>query len=351
MTTAPTNPAHAEPWTTRRLLAWMTDAFARHNLDAPRLSAEILLAHVLNPGRPDAGSAQRLALYTDPDRPATPDELAALRGLAARALKHEPIQYLTRQAWFFGLPFHVDPRVLIPRPSTETLVERLLQDARRATVSPLGRASQPADGDSGPQPPHPSTHQPVNPSTPRPDRRPATELLIGDVCTGSGCIAIALLKHLPKARIIATDLSLDALEVARENARRHAVLDRLELLHGDLLAPLAERLPATDAAALDVLVSNPPYIPDHEWPAVEPNVKDHEPEHALRAGADGLQFIAPLLRDGPALLKPGGTLLIELAASTAPAVLALAQSHPRLTDATILKDLEGLDRALYARRA
>src|SRR5690606_7912464 len=112
----------AEQWTTRRLLAWMGEAFAKKGLDSPRLSAEMLMAGITG--------TDRLKLYTDPDRPASDAELARLRGLVKRALQHEPIQYLVGEAWFFGLPFAVDKRVLVPRPSTETIVETVLQDAR-----------------------------------------------------------------------------------------------------------------------------------------------------------------------------------------------------------------------------
>lgn len=362
--------APAQVWTTRTLLAWMTEAFTRKGLDSPRLSAEILLSHVLK--------AQRLKLYTEPDREAAGFELEALRGLVARALKHEPIQYLTGEAWFFGLPFAVDRRVLIPRPATETLVEEALQAARRdrqtARTSPdappapqtqaelLATGDEPLPANTQPAAAHTLSHTIVpggEPSRPAPimpllkknaGRAVGEGLLIADVCTGSGCMAVALLKNLPGARALASDRSTDALAVTLANAATHAVADRLELLEGDLLHPVAERLPSLGVEGLDILVSNPPYIPDHEWDEVAPNVRDHEPTMALRAGPDGLEFVMPILRDGPALLKPGGLLLIELAACTAQTVLQAAQTHPKLEQACILKDHEGLDRVLRARR-
>jgi release factor glutamine methyltransferase len=301
------SPAAPELWTTRSLLDWIASAFERAGHDAPRLSAELLLAHVLG--------CDRLRLYTEVDRPATPLERDALRTLVQRALKHEPVQYLVGESWFFSMRFHVDGRVLIPRPCTETMVEHVLQHARATAGLGSGGA-----------------------------------FLIGDVCTGSGCIALSLLKNLPNARCVASDLSSDALEVAKLNAERHKLADRLTLLQGDLLTPL-ERHPA--GQQLHYLVSNPPYIPDSEWNAPEmvgADVRAFEPEMALRGGPDGMRFVRPLVRHGPDRLRSGGQMLIEIAASTADAVLELAHANSMLTDVKILKDLEGHRRVLLATR-
>lgn len=278
-------------------------------VESPRLCAELMLAHVLG--------CPRLKLYMEADRPASPLERDLLRTLVARALKHEPVQYLVGEAWFFGLPFKVDRRVLIPRPSTEALVEEVVQHART-----------------------------------RGDARGATgrNLLIADVCTGSGCVAVALAKGLPGARVVATDLSVEALELARENAARHGVIDRIDLLHGDLLAPLRDHPVTRGDASLDYLVANPPYIPDHEWVRVPPNVKDHEPSGALRGGRDGLDLVRPLIQGGPSLVKPGGLMLIEVAASHAEAALQLASSHPLGLHARIIPDVEGLPRVIRVER-
>jgi release factor glutamine methyltransferase len=292
----------------------MGQAFTKKDLDSPRLLAELLMAHVVG--------CERLKLYMDPDRPATPLERETLRDLVARALKHEPVQYLVGEAWFFGLPFKVDRRVLIPRPCTETIVEHVLQH-HRATHGP-SHAESASRGEGA---------------------------LIADVCTGSGAIAVALMKHLPGARAAATDISVEALELARENAQRHNVADRVDFLRGDLLAPLRAFAPTGADASLDYLVSNPPYIPDEEWPdQVDRNVRDHEPHVALRAGPDGLRFARPLLTDGARLLKPGGLLLVEVAASRASAALAITSANPLLRDARVLKDHEGLDRVVLATR-
>jgi release factor glutamine methyltransferase len=287
----------------------MQEAFFKKDLDSPRLMSEMLVSHVIG--------CDRMKLYLDPDRPVSPLERDTLRNLVARALKHEPVQYLVSEAWFFGMPFHVDRRVLIPRPATETIVEEVLQNIR-------ARHGQGATKGEG--------------------------VLIADVCTGSGCIAIALLKNLPAARVVATECSADAVEVARTNAIRHGVLDRLDILTGDLLAPLNDYPTTRGAGALDYLVSNPPYIPDDEWPAVAANVKDHEPHLALRGGVDGLDYVRRLLEAGPRLIKPEGLLLIEVADSRAGAALEMVTAHMDLADARVLKDFEGLPRVIVARR-
>ncbi|MDX2147881.1 MAG: peptide chain release factor N(5)-glutamine methyltransferase [Planctomycetota bacterium] len=300
-------------WTTRRLLHWMGEAFTKANLDSPRLSAEILLAHVLD--------CDRLKLYVEADRPASPLEREALRELVKRALTHEPVQYLVSEAWFFGLRFHVDRRVLIPRPATETIVEHVLQHAR----SVAGGATSGAG------------------------------LLIADICTGSGCIAIALLKNLKEARGVATDISRDALEVARSNAERHGVLDRLDLLQGDLLQPLHDHPAYRGPGTCAYVVSNPPYIPDDEWDAVLPNVKDHEPHLALRGGVDGLDLVKRVIAESPHFLRPGGELLVEVADSRAKIAAELAgstrdESAPMLSNVRVLADWEALPRVVVAAR-
>jgi release factor glutamine methyltransferase len=302
-------PRASPPWTTRRLLAWIAEAFARHGLESPRLCAELLVAHVVG--------CDRLRLYTDPDRPASPLERDTLRDLVGRALRHEPVQYLVGEAWFHALPFHVDRRVMVPRPSTETIIEQVLLHCR--ALPGFGGLKGSGEG-----------------------------ITIADVCTGSGCIAVSLLRTLTGARAIATDISADALEVARLNARRHQVADRIDFLQGDLLSPL-EIHPA--GLHLHYIVANPPYVPDAEWDDVPPNVKDYEPAIALRGGPDGLALLRRLVEDAPARLRPGGLLAVELASASAPAALDLARAQPLLTDARIEPDLDGLPRVLVARRA
>jgi release factor glutamine methyltransferase len=295
--------ARTEAWTTRKLLKWMTDHFASKEVDSPRVVAEMLLSHVLD--------CERMRLYMEADRPASAVELATLRSLVQRAANHEPAQYLVGQAWFFGKQFAVDRRTLIPRPSTETLVELVIRWLR---LSP-GLASSP---------------------------------LIADVGTGTGCIAISLAAAFPGARVVATDVAPEALHLAEANAKTHAVAERIEFQQGSLLAPLRNRMPG---AKFGVLASNPPYISDYEWDAVARNVKEHEPASALRGGPDGLDFIRPLIAEAPAVLSPGGLLVIEIADGQRDAVIELAQRTGELANIDVLKDHEGLWRVLTAELA
>ena len=288
--------AASDTWTTRRLLAWTSDTFKRRGLDSPRLSAEMLLAHVL--------AVPRLKLYMDVDRPASELERATFRSLVERALRHEPIDYLVGKAPFFSMMLKVTPAVLVPRPSTETLVEHIVQHQRRT----------------------PGFSSPV----------------IADIGTGSGAIAVALTKHIPNSRVIATDLNDDALDVARQNAEAQGVSERIDFRRGDLLEPLRE-----GGVAFHYIASNPPYISDDEWPAVPPNVREHEPPGALRGGVDGLRYLRPLIAESMKLLRSPGQLVLEIGSSQRKAVLDLAEragyAHPE-----VLVDHERLPRVLVA---
>jgi release factor glutamine methyltransferase len=275
----------------------MGRAFTAKGLDSPRLSAEMLVAHVLK--------CERLRLYMEADRPASPEELATLRDLTGRALKHEPVQYLTGEAWFYGLPFKADRRALIPRPATQTLVESGIHHLR-AEVNTEGSPTAP----------------------------------VLDLCTGTGCVAIALAKQVPNRAIVATDLSSEALTLAMENAAQHEVTDRIEFRQGDLFNAV------DPSARFAAILSNPPYIPDHEWAAVEPNVKDHEPTLALRGGADGLDLVRPIIAGAPERLQPGGLLAIEVATSTTEQTKALFEQQGELRDIRVLTDFEGLPRVV-----
>ncbi len=274
----------------------MGKAFTDRGIDSPRLCAEILVAHVLG--------CERLDLYMQADRPASPDELKTLRDLTARALKHEPVQYLTQDAWFFGMELKADQRALIPRPATETLVECAIEFLRGD------------DAAAGP---------------------------VLDLCTGSGCVALALAKSLREREIMATDVSTEALELAAENAEKLSLSDRIEFREGSLFEAVGA------GATFAAIVSNPPYIPDHEWADVEPNVKDHEPELALRGGADGLEVVRPIVEGAGKHLASGGLLAIEVAASTTDVTAKLFAQHG-YERVRVLKDFEGFERVVCGAR-
>ncbi len=293
----------AERWTTRRLLQWMGEHFKAKSVDSPRVVAEMLLSHVLE--------CERMRLYMDAERPASTEELATLRDLVARAAKHEPVQYLVGNAWFFSRQFKVDRSTLIPRPCTETLVEHVLQWLR------------------------------VNPGHAAP--------LVADVGTGTGCIAISIAAQVPSANIIASDVVPEALALAKSNADSHKVADRIEFVIGDGLDAIAHAKPGL---RFDVIVSNPPYIPDAEWEGGEValNVKAFEPAGALRGGADGLNVVRPLIAAAPKLLKPGGLLAMEIAHAQRNTVIELARATSELIEIDVLKDHEGLWRVLVAHK-
>lgn len=223
--------------------------------------------------------------------------------LVVRRAAGEPLQYITGHQEFYGLDFIVTPEVLIPRPETEFLVERVVEIAKVLSNE---------------------------------------QLLIAEVGTGSGCVAVAVAVHLPRARVIATDISRAAIEVARTNAERHGVIDRIEFLVGDLLKPLAER---SLRRAISILASNPPYVDQEESKLIQREVRDWEPHAALVGGAGGLEFHRRLLTDGFEYAKPGGYLVFEIGYGQLDAISEMiAQSAWELIDVT--RDLQGIPRTL-----
>ena len=288
-------------WTVRRILDWTKDFFTRKSVFQPRLSAEELLAHVLN--------TTRMKLFMDYDRALSPQELSAYRDLVRRAADEEPIAYLTGRKHFFGLEFEVTRDVLIPRPDTETLVEDVLQTAR--IQSGL--------------------------ETPR----------VMDLCTGSGCIAAALAHNLKGATVLATDLSPAAAVVARRNVERLGLADRVTIEEGDLFEPLAR---VVDARPFDLIVANPPYIPTGQLAALERSVREYEPMTALDGGKDGLILHRRILQDAGKHLLPGGRIYLEIAFDQGELALEVASRYPDFEGARLIKDFGGRDRVLTARR-
>jgi release factor glutamine methyltransferase len=289
------------PWTVRRLLEWTSGFFARKEVDAPRLAAELLLAHVLH--------VPRLKLYTDYERPLSEKELTNYRALVQRAGEHEPIAYLTGRAHFFNLEFEVSPAVLIPRPDTETLVENVLQLARNTA------------GFESPR--------------------------VLDLCTGSGCIAAAIAHHLKSATVIATDLSADAVAVARKNVERLGLSDRIAVEQGDLFEPIV-RLP--DPQPFNLIVANPPYIPTGEIEKLDRNVRDYEPVAALDGGIDGVVLHRRIFEGAVERLVPGGRIYVEIQFDQGQTVKEIAESHAEFEEVRLLKDYGGHQRVLTGRR-
>lgn len=281
-------------WTVGRLLTWTTDWLGTKGSDSPRLDAEVLLAHVRG--------CQRILLYTAFDTPVADAERAKFRELVKRRGDGEPVAYLVGSREFFSLPFAVSPAVLVPRPETEGLVVRAI-DLCQSLDAPR----------------------------------------IMDVGTGSGAIAVTLAKRLPRARLVATDISAAALAVAGENARRHGVAERIEFLECDLCAdPHA-------GGPFDVIVSNPPYVREDEFDALPRDVRLHEPKGALVAGPTGVEVIARLAKEAVGRLVPGGWLLVEIGPNVADAAAAAVAAVPGLELGATRKDLAGLLRILEAR--
>lgn len=267
-------------------------------LDSPRLEAELLLAHILGCERP--------WLHAHDDETLTPGQLETFRGLLDRRRARAPLAYLTGHKEFFGLDFEVSPAVLIPRPETELLVERALQEIRERAAGAAGGT------------------------------RP---LSVVDAGSGSGCIAVALAVHAPGARVVAVDLAAEALAVARRNARRHAVAGRIAFLQGDLLAPLS--------GPVDLVVSNPPYVSPGELRAAMPEVADYEPRLALDGGGpEGLDIVRRLLAMLPPRLRPGGAFFIEIGAGQGAAVRQMARRLIPGARLAVEPDLAGRDRLL-----
>lgn len=276
-------------WTILRVLTWTEQRFNERGLGTPRLDAQVLLAHVLQ--------KDRVYLYTHFDQPLQPPELAAYRALIQRRLAGEPVAYLVGTKEFRSLELHVDARVLVPRPDTETLV-----DVALALVGDEGR--------------------------------------VVDIGTGSGAIALALKHTRPALDVLAVDRSPDAATVARANAARLALA--VDVVEGNLLAPVVARGPFA------LIVSNPPYIPSGEIAALAAEVRN-EPRAALDGGRDGLDLVRRLIVDAPPLLVPGGALALEIGAGQAATVAALFAADGRYEPAEVTKDLGGVERVVAAR--
>jgi len=282
-------------WTIAQLLTWTTDFFREHGIENPRLDAEVLLGAVLG--------KDRMYLYVHFDEPLEPAELARYRSHVRERAGHVPLAYVLGRREFMGLDFRVTRDTLIPRPDTELLVQCAVDFLR-------ARAAEGGDEHS-----------------------------VADIGTGTGAIALSVLHYTEGTRVDAVDISPAAAEVARENAERLGLAERIEVHVGDLTAPLAGH-------SYDVILSNPPYIPTADIATLMPEVRSYEPHLALDGGTDGLNIYRRLMADAPALLKEGGAIAVEVGIDEAAAVAALAMAHPRIVRTEILKDLAGIERVV-----
>ena len=271
----------------------------KKGVDSPRLQAELLLAHVLK--------LPRMQLYLNFQRELTPAETEALRGLVRRRGLREPLQQITGSTCFCGLEIAVSRDVLVPRPETELLAERAWQFLQAL--------------------PGLSTAPPA----------------VLDFGTGSGCLAIALAAQCPAAQIWAVDISPAALEMARQTSRQHGCLDRIQFLAGDGFGALPT------AAAFDLILSNPPYIPSHEIAGLQPEVRDFEPRQALDGGADGLDYYRRLAAEAAPRLRPSGRLMVEFGDGQAEALRGIFAAQKWVVEA-IQEDYTQRPRILVAGR-
>jgi release factor glutamine methyltransferase len=283
------------------------------------LAAELLLLHAL--GR------DRTWLYAHPEEPLSDSDAQRFFALLARRAAGEPTQHLTGKQEFWGLEFEVTAAVLIPRPETEHVIEVALD---RLALRELRAGRSAKSSGAG--------------------------LQIADVGTGSGCIAISLAKELPGSILYATDVSAAALEVARRNATRHAVADRIRFQHANLLNDIdtpgfhESALTSQESRHLDLIASNPPYIGRREAATLPREVRDHEPACALYGGEEGHELYADLIAQAAHHLKPGGILVLELGHDSLPAVRPLLEAD-RWHDVAVTDDLAGVPRVIAAERA
>jgi len=273
---------------------------ADQGINTTRLDAELLLSHVLD--------RNRVWLITHFHDTLGEEALKVFEGLVLRRAQHEPLQHILGKQEFWGLDFKVTPNVLIPRPETELIIESALGIAKHL-------------------------HGPIT---------------MIDLCTGSGCIAVCLSHELASARVLATDASPGALVIARENAARHNVSDRITFLHGDLFAPL-EMLDIREQ--IDIIVTNPPYIPSGDLSTLQPEVRDFEPEMALIAGPEGIEIATAIIRQAPAFLKQGGALIMEMGMGQANELSVVVNNTRAYSSIEIFKDLAGIERVIVAKKA
>ncbi|TWT53179.1 Release factor glutamine methyltransferase [Rubripirellula amarantea] len=283
-----------DPWTVLRLLEWTTDFFKKKGSDSPRLDAEVLLAH--------ARECERIQLYTAFNEEPSEEQKIAFREMVRRRGEGTPVAQLVGAKEFYSMSFRVDENVLIPRPETEHLVIEALDLAKASKIT----------------------------------ERP---LQIADIGTGSGVIAITIAKQLPTAELVAVDQSESALAIAKWNADKHQVADRIEFMQSDLLSAVES------PARFDIICSNPPYVTSAEYEELSPSVKDFEPKLALVSGPKGTEIIERILAEANTRLVDGGRLLIELSPMIADACQELAE-EAGYGDIRFIKDLAGHKRIL-----
>jgi release factor glutamine methyltransferase len=329
-------------WTILALLRWVTGYFEEKGVSEPRASAEILLAHTLG--------VSRLDLYLRHDQPLTPEELARFKALILRRRQGEPVAYLTGHKEFWSLDFLVTPATLIPRPETEVLVEAVLEAVKGEDHGYL-QVGKPLQSPPSPSPETPpqvtnfgsTGFQPVQH---RQDAcAPGHSKLALDVGAGSGAVVVALARELPELAWLAVDVSAAALKVARENARRLGVAERISFLQGDLLYGIKLD------PRLVLIVANLPYVSRSEWEHLPKEIRDYEPKEALLGGKEGLDLLEHLCREAHRYLQEGGWLALEVGAGQADRVISYLTDTRAYETLKTVDDYQGIPRIVLARRS
>lgn len=287
--------------TIRNILKWAIVTLKKSDIEFPETNADTLLAYLL--------SCDRARLYTNPENIIDDAVIRKYKELIYKRASHVPLQYITRQVEFMSLSFIVDERVLIPRPETEILVETVLNKAQEKEFA-------------------------------------NKSIIIMEIGTGSGNIAVSLAKNLSNAEIYTGDISEDALTLAQLNIQRHGVVDKVHILHGDFFGAFCNNV---KKGHIDFLVSNPPYVSESEWKHLEPELRDHEPREALVGGKDGLCFYRRIVKESTDWLRPGGYLIIESGETQANTITKFMESDGHYEDIEITKDLQGKERVISAR--
>jgi release factor glutamine methyltransferase len=290
-----------DKWTIKELLNVTSDYLTKKEIESPRLTAELLLAHQLN--------RTRIKLYLNFDQPLSEGEVSGYRNLIRRRVDREPLQYITGTQEFWSLDFIVGPQVLVPRPESELLVEQTISLFKGRTPPEAGR--------------------------PR----------ILDLGTGSGVLAVSIARELEDATLWASDISKEALVLARLNAKNHGEAERIDFRVGDLWEPfMGEDL------AFDGIVSNPPYIATEAFDGLPPEVRDHEPRVALDGGEKGMLYIEKIIRTGPDFMNPGGWLLLEMDPEQTMKALSLINETGRYGSKRRVKDYSDRYRVVVAQK-
>lgn len=308
-----------------RAMAAANQRLRNSSSETPRLDVEILLAFVLH--------TDRAGLYAHPERSLSAAERSRFEELIERRRRHEPVAYIIGSRGFYGLDLLITPQVLVPRPETEVLVEHALLaiESLGARVPSAPVAGSRSNGSNGHGPgSFPPYAQFFGASV------LDNHILMADVGTGSGAIAISVARHHPRVMIYASDVSADALSVAQKNAASLQVAERVQFLSGSLLSPLPQ--------PVDIITANLPYVATADIPTLAPDIANYEPRLALDGGPDGTQIIGQLLQQAPSYLRPGGVLLLEIGSDQGFRVATLARHAFPAAEINIIQDFAGLDR-------